>query len=181
VFANQVAAFRNSVTPTILQKARRIRLAAFDVDGVMSDGTLAYADSESEIKLFHTLDGQGLKLLAPAGIALAIVSARQSAAVQRRADELGITRLIQGAKDKLASMIFFASELNISLTQCAFMGDDLADLQALQACGLACSVPAAPLIMQCNAHYVTRRSGGAGAVREFCDLLLRAQRAGRAP
>jgi 3-deoxy-D-manno-octulosonate 8-phosphate phosphatase (KDO 8-P phosphatase) len=173
-----MVAFRNSVTPTILRQARHVRLAAFDVDGVMSDGTLAYADNGSEIKVFHALDGKGLKSLASAGVGLAIVSARQSPAVQRRADELGIAHVIQGATDKLASLASLANKLNLSLTQCAFMGDDLADLQTLQACGLACSVPGAPLLVRQHAHYVTRRSGGAGAVREFCELLLRAQHAG---
>jgi 3-deoxy-D-manno-octulosonate 8-phosphate phosphatase (KDO 8-P phosphatase) len=170
-----MAALRSSVTPTIVRRARRIRLAAFDIDGVLSDGTLAYADSGSEIKAFHSLDGQGLKLLQAAGINLAIVSARQTPIVQRRAHELGIERLVQGTSNKLAALTTLAGELRVSLAECAYMGDDVADLGALRACGLACSVPQAPLRVRQEVHYVTRRSGGAGAVREWCELLLRAR------
>jgi 3-deoxy-D-manno-octulosonate 8-phosphate phosphatase (KDO 8-P phosphatase) len=170
-----MAIFRNCLTPTTLARAKHIRLAAFDVDGIMSDGTLAYTDSGSETKVFHVLDGQGLKSLASAGVALAIVSARQSSVVQRRAEELGILHLIQGSKDKLASLTSLAISLNLQLAQCAFMGDDVADVRALRACGFACSVPRAPLLVRQSAHYVTRRQGGAGAVRELCDLLARAR------
>lgn len=174
-FEPVMAVFRNCVTPTTLARAKRVHLAAFDVDGVMSDGTLAYTDSGSETKVFHALDGQGLKALAASGLALAIISARRSPVVQRRAEELGIRHLIQGAADKLASLSSLAAHLSLELAQCAFMGDDLVDLGALQACGFACSVPEAPLLIRQNAHYVTQRKGGAGAVREFCELLVRAR------
>jgi 3-deoxy-D-manno-octulosonate 8-phosphate phosphatase (KDO 8-P phosphatase) len=168
-----MAIFRNCLTPTTLARARHIRLAAFDSDGVMSDGTLAYTDSGSETKIFHTLDGQGLKSLASSGISLALISARRSPILQRRAEELGIQHVVQGAADKLASLSSLATHLGFGLAQCAFMGDDLADLGALQACGFAFSVPNAPLSVRQTAHYVTRREGGLGAVREVCELLVR--------
>ncbi len=169
-----MADFRNSVTPIIIRQARNIRLAAFDVDGTMTDGTLAYADNGSEIKMFNALDGHGLKALAGLGITTAILSARRSATVQRRAEELSIPHVVQGATDKLAALRALAQTLGLSLAQCAFMGDDLADLEALRHCGLACSVSRAPLAVRENAHYVARSTGG-GAVREFCELLSRAQ------
>jgi 3-deoxy-D-manno-octulosonate 8-phosphate phosphatase (KDO 8-P phosphatase) len=174
-----MSAFRSSITPAIVRQAQRIRLAAFDIDGVMSDGTLAYTDSGSETKAFHTLDGHGLKALTSEGMTVAIITARSNPVVQRRAEELRIGHVMQGSVDKLASLTVLVQRLDLSLSQCAFMGDDCADLRALQACGLACSVPHAPLVVRQSAHYVTRRAGGAGAVREFCDLLLRARRGAR--
>lgn len=168
--------FRNYITPTTLTLAKNVRLAALDVDGVMSDGTLAYADSGSETKVFHTADGQGLKSLASAGTILAVISARHSEVVLRRTNELGIAHLVQACSDKLAALTALARSLNLEMAQCAFMGDDLADLHAMKACGFACSVPHAPLVVRQWAHYVTRRNGGGGAVREFCELLLRARR-----
>jgi 3-deoxy-D-manno-octulosonate 8-phosphate phosphatase (KDO 8-P phosphatase) len=171
-----MAALRSSITPNIARCMRRIRLAAFDIDGVMSDGTLAYADDGSEAKGFNSLDGQGLKLLQQAGIAVAIVSARTSPVVARRAQELAIEHLVQGSNDKLQALGALAQRLGVALAQCAYMGDDLADAKALQSCGFACSVAQAPLRIREQAHYVTRRPGGEGAVREICDLLLRARR-----
>jgi 3-deoxy-D-manno-octulosonate 8-phosphate phosphatase (KDO 8-P phosphatase) len=148
---------------------------AFDVDGVLTDGVLYYTDEGAELKAFHTLDGLGLKLLARAGVELALISGRRSNAVAARAANLGITRLFQGVEDKLAVFERVRGELRLEARACGFMGDDLPDLPVLTRCGFAATVPEAPEAVRSHAHYVSRTPGGRGAAREVCDLILRAQ------
>jgi 3-deoxy-D-manno-octulosonate 8-phosphate phosphatase (KDO 8-P phosphatase) len=158
-----------------LERARPLRLMAFDVDGVLTDGVLYYTDEGAELKAFHTLDGLGLKLLARAGVELALISGRRSNAVAARAANLGIARLFQGVEDKLAVFERVRGELRLEARACGFMGDDLPDLPVFTRCGFAATVPDAPEAVRSHAHYVSRTPGGRGAAREVCDLILRAQ------
>jgi 3-deoxy-D-manno-octulosonate 8-phosphate phosphatase (KDO 8-P phosphatase) len=152
-----------------------VRLAIFDVDGVMTDGTLFIGPAGEALKAFNILDGHGVKMLQAAGVDTAILSGRESEAVMRRADELGIRRVVQGARDKLAAFETLLAESGIAADACAFVGDDLPDLPVLRRCGFAVAVANAVDEVKTACHYVTTASGGRGAVREFCELVLRAQ------
>ncbi|CAH1904337.1 3-deoxy-D-manno-octulosonate 8-phosphate phosphatase KdsC [Candidatus Nitrotoga sp. HW29] len=158
-----------------LNQAQSIRLIAFDVDGIMTDGGLYLTDSGEEFKRFNSLDGQGLKMLKASGVELAIITGRTSRCVELRAHNLGITHLYQGVHDKLASMQKMLAQLELSLDRVAFMGDDVIDLPVMLRVGLAISVPSAPQTVRDRAHYITERDGGHGAVREACELLMSAQ------
>ena len=159
----------------IYAKAKRIRLAIFDVDGVLTDGSLYLTDAGEEIKAFNTLDGHGLKMLRESGIELAIITGRTSRSVELRAKNLGIELLLQGVADKAQSFAALIAARSVDAAAAAYMGDDVADLPVLRRCGLALTVPRAPLIVRQHAHYVTRAQGGGGAVREVCELIMHAQ------
>jgi 3-deoxy-D-manno-octulosonate 8-phosphate phosphatase (KDO 8-P phosphatase) len=159
----------------IYARARRIRLAIFDVDGVLTDGTLYLADTGDEIKAFNSLDGHGLKMLRESGVELAIITGRTSKSVELRAKNLGIDLLFQGAGDKAQVFAQLLAARAFEAAAAAYMGDDVVDLPVLRRCGLALSVPDAPLIVRQQAHYVTRAAGGRGAVREACELIMHAQ------
>lgn len=165
----------NEPPAELLERAARVRLAAFDVDGVMTDGRLAYLADGSEVKSFHVLDGHGIKLLRRAGIVVAWITARTSIVVERRAQELGVDRLHQGESNKLARLRALASEYSIDFAEIAYMGDDLPDLGCLARVGLAIAPANAHPAVAEHAHWLTRCSGGAGAVREACDLILTAR------
>jgi 3-deoxy-D-manno-octulosonate 8-phosphate phosphatase (KDO 8-P phosphatase) len=158
-----------------LERARAVRLAVFDVDGVLTDGTLYIGAQGEAFKAFNILDGHGVKMLHAAGIATAIISGRSSEAVSRRAAELGIAHVVQGSSDKVAALDELLAALGLEASACAFVGDDLPDLPAMRRCGFAVAVANAADAVKAAAHYVTRASGGHGAVREFCELVLRAQ------
>ena len=157
------------------ERARRVRLAIFDVDGVMTDGTLYIGAQGEAFKAFNILDGHGLKMLQAAGIATAIISGRSSEAVVRRAAELSIAHVVQGSTDKLASLQALCAKAGVEAQHCSFLGDDLPDLEAMRACGLAAAVANAVDAVKQAAHYVTRAAGGRGAVREFSEMVLRAR------
>lgn len=159
----------------VFERARHIRLAIFDVDGVLTDGRLYYADDGQELKAFNTLDGHGLKMLQATGIELAIITGRTSNVVSRRADNLGIQHLYQGVEGKRVAYEHLLGKLGIPAEQAAYMGDDVVDLPVMRRCGLALTVPAAPDLVKSHAHYVTERAGGLGAVREICELIMQAQ------
>lgn len=152
-----------------------MRLAIFDVDGVMTDGTVFIGAQGEAFKAFNILDGHGVKMLQQAGVAAAIISGRSSAAVTRRAKELAIAHVVQGSSDKVDAFDALIASLALEPDQCAFVGDDLPDLPVMRRCGLAVAVANAADAVKSAAHYVTRASGGKGAVREFCELVLRAQ------
>ena len=156
-------------------RARAVRLAIFDVDGVLTDGTLWIGPQGEAFKAFNILDGHGLKMLQAAGVATAILSGRKSEAVARRATELAIAHVVQGADDKLAAFERLLGEAGVTPEACAFVGDDLPDLMVMQRCGFAVAVANAVEAVKRSAHYVTNASGGRGAVREFCELVLRAR------
>ena len=158
-----------------LNRAKLIRLIAFDVDGVMTDGGLFLSDSGEEFKRFNTLDGQGIKMLRDSGVEVAIITGRTSACVAMRAKNLGITHVYQGVEDKLDAMLELLKKTNLSQACAAYMGDDVIDLRVMRHVELAISVPEAPQLVRAHAHYVTSRSGGHGAVREACELIMSAQ------
>ncbi len=157
------------------ERIKPLRLIAFDVDGVLTDGGLYLSDSGEEFKRFNTLDGHGLKMLKASGVELAIITVRTSKCVELRAKNLGITRLYQGVEDKLAVMQSLLAELKLAPEKAAFMGDDVVDLPVMRRVGLALSVPGAPQIVRDHAHYVSQRDAGHGAVREVCELILATQ------
>ena len=160
---------------TVTERARRLRMLIFDVDGVLTDGTLYYADSGEEMKAFNSRDGQGIKLLQAAGVAVAIITSRKSKLVELRAKNLGITHLRQGVEDKLATFGELVASAGMREEETGFVGDDVVDLPVLRRCGLAIAVPEAPEVLKQYVHYVTRAAGGRGAAREACELVLRAQ------
>jgi 3-deoxy-D-manno-octulosonate 8-phosphate phosphatase (KDO 8-P phosphatase) len=159
----------------VLERARGVRLAIFDVDGVLTDGTLWIGEGGEAFKAFNILDGHGVKMLQAAGVAAAILSGRESRAVAHRAAELAIAHVVQGAGDKLAAFERLLGEARVSARDCAFVGDDLPDLPVLERCGFAVAVANAVDAVKAAAHYVTRAPGGRGAVREFCELVLRSR------
>ena len=156
-------------------KAKAVRLAIFDVDGVLTDGALHFTERGEEVKVFNVRDGHGMKMLQATGVALAIISSRDSKAVTRRAENLGIEYVFQGVENKVDAFQSLAADFDLDPLACAFMGDDVLDLPVLIRCGLAISVPEAPAAVRERVHYVTRAGGGRGAVREACELIMQAQ------
>lgn len=163
------------MTQDLMQRARAIKLAVFDVDGVLTDGRLFFLEDGSEFKTFNTLDGQGIKMLINSGVATAIISGRKSPVVERRANNLGIAHLFQGREDKLVVLDGLLAELGLSYEQVAYLGDDLPDLPVIRRVGLGMAVATAATFVREHAHGVTQARGGEGAAREFCELILRAQ------
>jgi 3-deoxy-D-manno-octulosonate 8-phosphate phosphatase (KDO 8-P phosphatase) len=157
---------------SLLARARGIRLAVFDVDGVLTGGGLHYAEQGDFMKTFDVRDGMGMRLAREAGIALAIITSRKAGSVRERAADLGVEHVEQGAGDKLAALETLLARLGFAGREAAFLGDDLVDLPAFGACGLAVTVADAPAALKRRAHHVTRARGGRGAAREFCELLL---------
>jgi 3-deoxy-D-manno-octulosonate 8-phosphate phosphatase (KDO 8-P phosphatase) len=147
----------------------------FDVDGILTDGSLHYGPEGEVIKTFNVLDGHGIKLLQQSGVATAIISARKSDIVARRASDLGISHVFQGVHDKRAAFEQLLQATRISAQACGFIGDDVIDLPILSRVGFAASVPNGHPEVQARVHYVTRTVGGRGAARELCDFILRAQ------
>ena len=160
---------------TLNQKLEQIKLLAMDVDGVLSDGQIIYNSYDVETKAFFVQDGVGLKALLEAGIELAIITGRTSAMVERRAKELGIRHLIQGQDDKFSELDKLAVSLGLSINECAYMGDDLPDLKAVREAGVGICVPNGCDETKAVADIITQKSGGHGAVREVCELILRAK------
>jgi len=154
-----------------LNSLARLRLVAFDVDGVFTDGRFYLSDDGKESKAFHTQDGYGVRQLLLAGIAVAVISGRHSPAVEKRMSELGVEHVVLGCKDKVAALSDLASSLDIELADCAYVGDDFPDLALLEAVGLSIAVANGVAAVQERCDYITRRPGGFGAVREVCDLV----------
>lgn len=162
----------SNISPDCLARAARIRLAIFDVDGIMTDGSLFLGDHGEEYKAFNSLDGHGLKMLRKSGVELAIITGRTSNVVLHRAKNLGIPHIHQGAEDKLEVYQQLLQELSIAPEETCYMGDDVVDLPVLRRAGLAVSVPASPQLVKEHCHFITPREGGKGAVRDLCELLL---------
>lgn len=158
--------------PELLLQAQGIRVVFFDVDGVLTDGGLHYTEAGETIKRFHTLDGHGLKLLQRGGITPAVISGRDSTPLRLRLHALGITHVQLGTEHKRPAAEQMLATLGVSWQQAAAMGDDWPDLPLLQCAALACAPPNAHIEVRAVAHHVTQAAGGAGAVRELCDLLL---------
>lgn len=157
------------------QRASAIQLLALDVDGVLTAGELLYTSDGEELKVFNILDGLGVKLLQDNGVEVAIISGRQSPMLTRRAEELGIRRVIQGREDKRTALLALTGDCGIPLEHTAYAGDDLPDLAAIREAGLGITVPNGHPALRRHARLCTERRGGEGAVREIADYLLDAQ------
>ena len=160
--------------PELLLKAQGIRWAIFDVDGVLTDGRIYIGERGEEFKAFSTLDGHGLKLLATHGIVPVVITGRDSPAVRRRVADLGIAHAVYGAADKLAAANTLMPQLGFGWDTLAAMGDDWPDLPLLTRAAFACAPANAHIEVKALAHHITAASGGHGAARECCDLLLMA-------
>ncbi|MDB5820290.1 MAG: 3-deoxy-D-manno-octulosonate 8-phosphate phosphatase [Rhizobacter sp.] len=158
--------------PELLLAAQGIRAAIFDVDGVLTDGRIYLGEHGEQFKAFSTLDGQGLKLLARAGIEPIVITGRDSPAVRRRVGDLGIAHAVYGAQDKWEAARSVLEPLGLDWGAVAAMGDDWPDLPLLQHAKFACAPANAHVECKALADFVTPSSGGHGAAREFCDLLL---------
>ena len=163
------------MSPEVLERARAVKLAVFDVDGVMTDGNLHFTETGESIKVFNSQDGHGLKMLQQGGVEIAIISGRSSHALTHRARDLGITHVFQGIDDKLKTFESLRQSLRLTLEEIAGIGDDVVDIPILTRCGFAACVPAAPALVRQRVHYVTQAHGGRGAVREFWEVILQAQ------
>jgi 3-deoxy-D-manno-octulosonate 8-phosphate phosphatase (KDO 8-P phosphatase) len=156
-------------------RARAVRLLTCDVDGVLTDGKIYVDEDGRELKAYSSLDGLGMKMLGRRAITVAWITGSRSPAVVRRAANLGIENVIQGAEDKLAAWEQLRAKLSLAPEQCAHIGDDLPDLPIIVRCGLGATVPHSPEAVRRQAHYVTRVDGGRGAVRELAELILAAR------
>lgn len=160
---------------TATERASRVKLMIFDVDGVLTDGALFFTARGDTMKSFNSMDGHGLKLLGEAGIRTAIITGRRSDIVLARAQELRISHIYQGAADKVEAFVALMREANVTAEQCGYMGDDWPDLGVIIRCGFAAAPANAHPEVIARAHWVSEARGGQGAAREVCDALLRAQ------
>jgi len=159
----------------ILEKAARIRLLIFDVDGVLTDGSLYVGDDGQEYKAFNSHDGHGIKMLKKYGVEIAIITGRTSRVVEHRMANLGITHVYQGKLEKLPAYEELCDKLGISPKETAYVGDDVVDLPVMRRVGLAIAVHGAhPLVLQ-HSHWQTQHSGGRGAARDVCEMLMEAK------
>ncbi len=158
--------------PELLLRAQDVRVAFFDVDGVLTDGGIYFSEAGETLKRFHTLDGQGLKLLQKAGITPAVVTGRDSVPLRLRLRALGVEHAIFGTEDKRPAAEQILATLGLDWSQAAAMGDDWPDLPVMRRSALACAPANAQAEVLAQAHFITRARGGDGAAREFCDLLL---------
>lgn len=166
---------RGYVWRSCFDKAKKVKLLLLDVDGVLTDGTITYTHEGAEIKSFHTRDGMGIRLLREAGIETGIITARTSEAVTRRARDLSLKHVFQKVENKLALFEQLCRELDIAPAEVAYMGDDWLDLGLLRRVGFSATVADAAFEVREIVHYVAKRNGGQGAVREICDLILEAK------
>lgn len=160
------------VASNLIYKLSKIKLLVCDVDGVFSDGKIYMGNNGEELKTFNTLDGYGVKAIRSAGIEVAIITGRQSAIVQNRMSDLGITLIIQGEENKKAAVKRLKSHFKLKKEHVAAIGDDMPDVEMFEESSLGISVPNGHPFVRNKAEYVTRTAGGSGAVREVCDLLL---------
>lgn len=159
----------------VLEKAKDIKLLVLDVDGVLTDGTLYFSNSDDEFKAFNVMDGLGIKLLQDTGVKVAIITGRRSELVARRAERLGIKHVVQGREDKLVALDELIAKLDINYEQIAYLGDDLPDLSAIKKVQLGMTVANGHFFVVEHADYQTTKTGGNGAVREACELIMKAQ------
>lgn len=159
----------------LIEKAKKIKIMAFDVDGVMTDGSVTYDENGVEYKTFNVKDGHGLVRMAQSGFVTAIITARNNGTVKHRAENLNITELYQGQKYKLPALEEIMKKYNLTFENVSYMGDDLPDLCILEKVGLACCPADAVEEVLGVADFVSVKNGGRGAVRELCDFILDAQ------
>lgn len=163
------------MTEAALGCARGVRLMIFDVDGVLTDGRIFYSDSGEEMKAFGTQDGHGIRMLMASGVSVAILTGRRSEVVSHRARNLGIVHVLQGVDDKRAAFLGLTASLHLEAAHCGYMGDDVVDLPVLTRCGFAATTREAPDVVRRHAHFVATQPAGAGAAREVCETVMRAQ------
>lgn len=159
----------------ILERAAQIKLVVFDVDGVLTDGSLFIGDDGQEYKAFHSRDGLGMKMLHNSGVEIGIITARTSQVVQHRMKNLDIKHVYQGQLEKLPAFEELVTKLGLSFEQSAYVGDDVVDLPVMQRAGLAIAVQDAHPLAKQHAHWQTPRAGGRGAARDVCELIMEAQ------
>jgi len=159
----------------VASRAAGLAVMGFDVDGVLTDGTLYFSSQGDEIKAFSSLDGHGLKMLQRAGVEVVIISGRSSRALELRAQNLGITELHMAVEDKRTVMASLMAKRGLNLSQAGYMGDDVVDLPVLRACGFSATAADAHPEVISRVDFVATRGGGRGAAREVCDLILKAQ------
>ncbi len=162
-------------SPELIEIASKIKLVAFDVDGVMTDGSLTFLEDGREIKTYNAKDGLGVVMLSKAGIITSIITARDNNVVKIRAGQIDIKELYMGQKNKVQALIELSKKYELDLSQIAYMGDDLPDICVLQEVGLACCPKDAIKEVVENCNFVSKFNGGKGAVRELCDFILKAQ------
>ncbi len=166
---------RGYVWQACLPKAEPLKLLLLDVDGVLTDGNIIYTHTGTELKAFNTKDGFGIRLLREAGVEVGLITARSSEAVARRAQDLKLTHVYQGVREKMEVFEQIVAELSLERTEIGYMGDDWLDLPLLTRVGFAATAADAVPEVRNIAHYVTKRAGGRGAVREVCDLIIAAK------
>ena len=159
----------------ILEKASRIRLVVFDVDGVLTDGSLYIGDDGQEYKAFHSRDGHGIKMLMSHGVEVAVITGRTSRVVEHRMKNLGIAHVYQGKLEKLPAFHELTQKLGISEEQTAYVGDDVVDLPVMRRVGLAIAVQDAHPLVRQHSHWQTPNAGGRGAARDVCELIMEAR------
>lgn len=159
----------------ILERTKEIKLVIFDVDGVLTDGSIIIGDDGEEYKAFHSRDGHGMKLLQYTGVDVAIITGRTSKVVEHRMENLGIHHVYQGQKVKLPAFEQLLEQLQLSPQQCAYVGDDWVDLAIMSRVGLAIAVQDADAVVKKHAHWITLAKGGKGAAREVCELIMKGQ------
>jgi len=159
----------------ILARTKDIKLVIFDVDGVLTDGSIIIGDDGEEYKAFHSRDGHGMRLLQYTGIEIAIITGRTSKVVEHRMNSLGINHLYQGQKVKLPAFEELIERLGLTPEQCAYVGDDWVDLAIMSRVGLAIAVQDADALVKKHAHWITPAKGGKGAAREVCELIMEGQ------
>ena len=159
----------------ILEKAAHIKMVVFDVDGVLTDGSLFYGDDGQEYKAFHSRDGHGMKMLQASGVQVGIITGRTSRVVELRMANLGIQHVYQGQLHKLPAFEELIAKLGLSADQVAYVGDDVVDLPILRRVGLAVAVQDAHALVKQHAHWQTPNGGGRGAARDVCELIMQAQ------
>lgn len=159
----------------IHEKASQIKLVIFDVDGVLTDGSLFLGDDGQEYKAFHSKDGHGMVMLQQSGVMIGIITGRTSEVVRKRMESLGIKHVFQGQKDKLPAYEQLKKELSLSDEQVAYVGDDVVDLPVMIKVGLSIAVQDAHALTKEHAHWITPANGGRGAAREVCEMLMHSQ------
>jgi len=159
----------------LFDKAKTIKLVIFDVDGVLTDGKLFYGDDGQEYKAFHSRDGHGMKMLLESGVQIGIITGRQSDVVTHRMKNLKIEHVYQGKIEKLPAYEELIKKLGLSSEQVAFVGDDVVDLPIMLRVGLGITVPNGHELVKKHAHWITTQPAGAGAAREICELIMKAQ------
>jgi len=159
----------------ILARTKDIKLVIFDVDGVLTDGSIIIGDDGEEYKAFHSRDGHGMRLLQYTGVEIAIITGRTSKVVEYRMNSLGITHLYQGQKVKLPAFEELIERLGLKPEQCAYVGDDWVDLAIMSRVGLAVAVQDADPLVKKHAHWISPAKGGKGAARELCELIMEGQ------